>query len=179
MNSAKILAAGLLLALAGCSGSGGGSKPASGKTFAMGTPAQAGLLTYTVIHSEWKETLDTGSGTVTPKHRFLVLDISIANGGAEEAAAPLLFLVSERSAETIESQELRGLEGWLGIMRILRPSGTVSGKIAFDVPMANYKLKVSSGGDPEKEVESFIEIPLRIEGSGASGTETVPGAGTK
>jgi hypothetical protein len=176
MNRVKMIAAGLLLVLGGCSRSSEGPKPVSGKTFTMGSPAVAGLLTYTVVHSEWKETLEGESGNITPKYRFLVLDISIANAATEEANPPLLFAIGDKGGETIEAQNLRGMPGWLGIMRRIRPSETISGKVVFDVPTASYKLKVTSGGDPEKEVEAFIEVPLSLEGQGVPGAEAVPPA---
>jgi len=179
MHNLKFCATLTLVILAGCSSQDGETKSGGGKTYVMGSPAAVGPLSYTVLHSSWKETLETGDGVTTPKHRFLVLDISIASGGAEEAGVPLLSLVDEKGKETMEEQNMVGLTGWLGLMRVIRPVETLSGQIVFDVPMANYKLKVTSGGDPEKEVEAFIDIPLRLEGQGLPGADSVPPASTR
>lgn len=168
-----------LAVLAGCSSRDGGTKPGNGKTFVMGSPAAVGPLSYTVMHSSWKDAIETGDGVTTPKHRFLVLDLSIASGGSEEAGVPLLFLVDEKGKEVMEEQKMLGLTGWIGLMRVIRPVETMSGVIVFDVPMANYKLKVTSGGDPEKEVEAFIDIPLRLEGQGLPGADSVPPASNR
>ena len=160
MNNLKFCATLALVLLAGCSSQDGGAKPGGGKAYVMGSPAAVGPLSYTVMHSSWKETIETGDGVTTPKHRFLVLDISIASGGSEEAGVPLLFLVDAKGNETMEEQKMLGLTGWLGLLRVIRPVETMSGTIVFDVPMANYKLKVTSGGDPEKEVEAFINVVI-------------------
>ena len=179
MYKLKLCAVVGFVVLAGCGSQSGETKPSSGKTYVMGSPAAVGPLSYTVLHSTWSETLETGDGVTTPKHRFLVLDISIASGGTEEVGVPLLFLVDEKGKEVMEEQKLLGLTGWMGMMRVIRPVETLSGTVVFDVPMANYKLKVTSGGDPEKEVEAFIDIPLRLEGQGMPGADTVPPAATR
>lgn len=179
MYNLKICAVLGFVLLAGCSSQSGEAKSGGGKTYVMGSPAVVGPLSYTVLHSSWKETLETGDGVTTPKNRFLVLDISIASGGAEEVGMPLLFLVDEKGKAIMEEQKMLGLTGWLGMMRVIRPVETLSGMIVFNVPMANYKLKVTSGGDPEKEVEAFVEIPLRLEGQGTPGADSVPPAATR
>jgi hypothetical protein len=113
---------------------------------------------------------------MTPKNRFLVLDLSIVSGGTEETGVPLLSLVDDKGNRIMEEQKLVGLTGWLGLMRVLRPVETVSGKIVFDVPMASYKLVITSGGDLEKEQEAFVEIPLRLDGQSMPGADAVPPA---
>lgn len=176
MQFFKVCAVAALALLAGCSGAGSGSKTGADKTYVMGAPAAVGPLSYTVLHSEWRESIETSDGVTTPKNRFLVLDISVVSGGSEEAGMPLLFLVDEKGNRIIEEQKLAGFTGWLGLMRVLRPVETLSGKIVFDVPMASYKLAVTSGGDAEKEQEAFIEIPLSLEGFSMPGADTVPPA---
>lgn len=176
MSFMRILIVIMVAALAGCSSQENGSSASNGKTYMMGAPAVAGPLTFTVLHSSWTENLETVDGMATAKNRFLVLELSITNGGPEEAAVPLLFLVDEKGKETMEEQKMAGVQSWLGLMRAVKPLETMSGKIIFDVPLANYKLKVTSGGDPEKEVEAFVDVPLRLEGPGMPGADSVPQA---
>lgn len=166
----------VLTVLTGCSGADPGSKPGGEKTYVMGAPAAVGPLSYTVLHSEWRESIETGDGVTAPKNRFLVLDLSIVSGGSEEVGVPLLSLVDAKGNRTMEEQKLVGFTGWLGLLRVLRPVETLSGKIVFDVPMADYKLAITSGGDAEKEQEAFVEIPLRLEGTGVPGADSVPRA---
>lgn len=179
MRNMKIVTIALMAALAGCSSGGGGSQVGGGKTYLLGSPAVVGPLTYTVLHSSWVDNVETADGIATAKQHFLVLELSITNGGPEDAAAPLLFVVDEKGKETMEEQKMAGSTNWLGLMRVVKPLETMSGKIIFDVPMANYKLKVTSGGDPEKEVEAFVEVPLRLESPGMPGADTVPSAAGK
>lgn len=174
MSKRRILILAGLMALAGCSSEDGVLKPAGGKTYLMGAPAAVGPLTYTVLHSSWADNLEMGEGVVTAKQRFLILELSITNGGPEDAAVPLLFLVDEKGKQTMEEQKMVGAQQWLGLMRVIKPLETLPGKIIFDVPMANYKLKVTSGGDPEKEVEAFVDVPLRLDGLGMPGADAVP-----
>lgn len=174
MSYLRILIVIMVTVMAGCSSEGVGSKAASGKTYLMGAPAVAGPLTYTVMHSSWADNIDTADGVATAKQSFLVLELSITNGGPEDAAVPLLFVVDEKGKETMEEQKMNGSQSWMGLMRVIKPLETLPGKIVFDVPMANYKLKVTSGGDPEKEVEAFVEVPLRLDGPGMPGADSVP-----
>lgn len=176
MHRLRVCAVAAFALLAGCSGAGSGSKAGADKTYVMGAPAAVGPLSYTVLHSEWRESIETSDGVTTPKNRFLVLDVSIVSGGSEESGVPLLFLIDEKGNRTMEEQKLAGFTGWLGLMRVLRPVETLSGKIVFDVPMASYKLAITSGGDAEKEQEAFVEIPLRLEGMSMPGADTVPPA---
>ncbi|HNY42687.1 MAG TPA: hypothetical protein PKJ41_19955 [Bryobacteraceae bacterium] len=176
MHCLQVCAVAALAMLAGCSNPAGGTKTGSEKTYVMGAPAAVGPLSYTVLHSEWADSLETGDGVTMPKNRFLVLDLSIVSGAPEETGVPLLSLVDDKGNRTMEEQKMVGLGGWLGMLRVLRPVETLSGKIVFDVPMANYKLIITSGGDPEKEQEAFVDIPLRLEGVSMPGADAVPPA---
>jgi hypothetical protein len=176
MQCLKLCAVAAMAVLTSCSNPAGGSKSGADKTYVMGAPAAVGPLSYTVLHSEWRESLETGDGVTTPKNRFLVLDLSIVSGGTEDTGVPLLSLVDDKGTRIMEEQKLAGLTSWLGLMRVLRPVETMSGKIVFDVPMAAYKLVITSGGDLEKEQEAFIEIPLRLEGQSMPGADAVPPA---
>jgi hypothetical protein len=176
MRCIKIVTIAMMAVLAGCSSQEGGGAAGGGKTYLMGSPATVGPLSYTVLHSAWVDNVETVDGMATAKQHFLVLELSITNAGPEDAAAPLLFVADEKGKETMEEQKMTGSPNWLGLMRVIKPLETLSGKIVFDVPMANYKLKVTSGGDPEKEVEAFVDVPLRLDGPGTAGADSVPPA---
>lgn len=150
-----------LLLLSACSPSG---KPdLSGKAYEMGAPVSAGQLTYTVIDSEWQESLDGERGTRLPKHRFMLLNISVTNNGGSEAGVPLLTVYDAQGNEYREDDNGAGVPQWLGVLRFIGAGQTVSGRILFDVPPGGYKLRVSNGGDPDKEDGALVEIPYRVE----------------
>ncbi len=50
----------------------------------------------------------------------------------------------------------------MGYLRLLQPRESRSGRLLFDVPQGAYKLRVSSGGDPESEQTALIDIPFQL-----------------
>src|SRR5262249_5819508 len=60
--------------------------------FQMGEKVALGPLTYTVIQTSWKNQLGDGFKVRTPQHRFLLINISVTNGGGKEVALPLFKL---------------------------------------------------------------------------------------
>jgi hypothetical protein len=140
-----------------------GSASAPTKTHAMGELVQTGALVYTVTEAEWRNELAGGpSGVIHPKHRFLTLRVNISNSGSQELSVPLLQVEDSSGASYSELDEVEGVDNWLGLLRVLPPAGTMEGRIAFDVPPAVYRLRVTSGGDPEKETNALVEIPLSV-----------------
>lgn len=148
-----------LLLIAGCARKTGDT----GKSYAMGEGAKVGPLTYTVLETEWKEALDGSLGQRLPKNRFLLVNLSIANGGEPEAGVPLLTLVDAKGAEFREEDKADGVASWLGYLRRVGPSETLSGRILFDVPPGGYKLRISSGGDAERETTAVVDLPYRAD----------------
>jgi len=148
----------------------------------MGTPLAVGPLTYTVLETEWRDALDAPQGQRTPKNRFLLVHVSILNNSAEEKAAPLLQLVDAKGGTHPEIAEGEGVPDWLGYLRMLQPRESRFGRLLFDVPQAAYKLRVSSGGDPESEQTALVDLPLQLnsetprvsEPGGFSGAEGAP-----
>ena len=150
-----------LLALA-CAFSGCSKKVAQVRTEQLGTPVAVGALTYTVVETEWRESLDADSGQRMPKNRFLLVHISVANSSSEQKAAPLLQLTDAKGETFTELAEGDGVPEWMGYLRLLQPNETRSGRLLFDAPPGAYKLRVSSGGDPESEQVAYVEIPLQL-----------------
>ena len=144
-----------LVVFAGCSS----TKGDSGKTFGMGEAANVGKLTYTVVESDWKRTLEGASGQRLPKNQFLVLNLTITSRADAEVGVPLLSLLGENGAEFREEDKGDGVPQWLGFLRRLAPIESMSGRIVFDVPPGGYKLRISSGGPAETEVTALVDIP--------------------
>lgn len=158
--AASLAAASLLLA--GC----GGTKPDT--VHAMGAPVVAGDLSYTVYHTEWRDELQTDSGPRKPRHRFLLVTVSITNNGPEDTTAPLLAVIDKNGNESLELDKGEGVPQWLGLLRRIRSTQTETGTLLFDVPPGDYTLRVSSGGDVETEKTALVRLPYREEAPAGS-----------
>jgi hypothetical protein len=125
----------------------------------MGERVSTGPLIYTVIETEWSAAL----GNRLPTSKFLQVRLTVSNSGGSERAVPLLELVSQQGQTYQESSDGTGVEEWLGILRNLAGTETQQGRILFDAPQGNYKLRVTDGGDPGSELTSLIDLPLQIQ----------------
>jgi hypothetical protein len=144
------------------------------KTFKMGERAPVGILTYNVLEATYFTQLgDVGSPKI-PSKRFLVIRLSVTNGGAKEAELPLFRVVDEAGQETSEVQEASFLSGWFGLIRKIGPTQTEEGRILFDIAPKKYKLEVTDGGEVGKEQLGFIEIPIEYETSEPINSATQP-----
>ncbi len=56
---------------------------------------------------------------------------------------------------------------WMGLLRRVPSTRTETGTLLFDVPPGDYKLRVSSGGDVDREQTALIALPYRLEAPGA------------
>jgi hypothetical protein len=153
-------AAALAVALTGLAACGGRKADA---VHAMGSPVVAGDLSYTVYDTEWRDELQGDSGPRKPQHRFLLVTVSITNNGPEDAAAPLLTVIDKNGKETLELDKGEGVPQWMGLLRRIRSTQTETGTLLFDVPPGDYTLRVSSGGDVEKEQTALVRLPYREE----------------
>ena len=129
---------------------------------ALGAPLAVGQLTYTALETEWRESLDSAQGPRTPKNRFLLVHLTVMNASSEQKAAPLLQLLDAAGGVHPEIAEGEGVPEWLGYLRLVPARESRSGRLLFDVPQGSYKLRVSSGGDPESEQTALIELPLQL-----------------
>lgn len=168
---AGIVAAVALVCFTGCSRQ--RANAVSEPLVEMGAPIATGPLTYTVIDQRWHESLPASTGTRLPKHRFFSVHVTVTNGGAEQTGIPLLSLVGSDGKEYQEESNGDGLPGWLGYIRIIDPVQTEHGRILFDVPPGAYRLRVSSGGEPESEVTALVNIPFVVEAPSSVGEETM------
>jgi len=156
-----------LVVLPGCT-----RRKQSDRVVAIGTAVAVGQLTYTAIESEWRDTLESTSGQRLPKNRFLLINISVVNTAPEERAVPLLQLEDSKGQTYPEVAEGGGVPEWLGYLRLLQAKETRSGRVLFDAPQGAYRLRVSSGGEPESEQTALIEVPFQFTSGVQSGSGT-------
>jgi hypothetical protein len=135
------------------------------KTFKMGERASVGNLTYNVLEATFFSQLGDIGQSKIPQKRFLVIRMSITNGGAKEVELPLFRVVDNARVETPELQDADFLKGWFGLIRKIGPTQTEEGRILFDVSPKNYKLEVTDGGEVGKEQLAFIDIPIDFDTS--------------
>ena len=148
--------AGLGTVLAGCSS--GNPLASSGKLYRMGERVVAGRLIYTVLETEWISAL----GSRVPKNKFLAIRLTINNSGNTESSVPLLELVDPKGRVYLEESDGAGLDEWFGMLRSLAATETAQGRLLFDVPQDNYKLRVTDGGEPGSEITAMVDVPLQI-----------------
>ena len=148
-------AVGLLAIAAGCS-SGVLKQP----IHKMGELTTVGPVIYNVLETHWADQLSGSTGSQLPKHRFLLIRLTVTNSGNHDIAVPLLSLEDDQGHSYRELSKVEGVPSWLGLLRVLSPASHLQGTIVFDVPPMNYKLRVTDCGDLEREKTALIEIPL-------------------
>lgn len=155
--------AALLVGAVSCGGDSTMKKPVS---YRMGDRASTGSVTYVGLTADYRQELP---GAKEPlKNRYLVISLSVTNGGGTEVMLPHTRLIKPDGTEIPEVTEIDGFPQWLGLLRKISPASTEQGYVIFDVPVGAYKLQVSSGGDPEKEQLAQIDIPANLAPPGDS-----------
>lgn len=132
--------------------------------YQMGQRAQLGTLTYNVLETNWKSQLGGGPSAQIPKNRYLLVKLTITNGGGQSSSIPEMALLNaaEQSFQEI-TEGVESVPKWLGVLRNLAPVQTEEGIVVFDVPLGAYKLQISDGGEIGSENKALIEIPLQLE----------------
>lgn len=120
-------------------------------------------LIYVVADAQWSSQLGEMPSLRFPQNKFLLIHTTITNSGGQRTSVPLLKLVNANGEEFKESEQGDGVKRWLGLLRELAPAETMEGYIVFDVPAANYKLRISENSDLEKQRLAFVEIPFQVE----------------
>jgi hypothetical protein len=152
------LAAVAPLALAGCK-----KQTAEQSTFQMGDQALAHPLIYNVVQSVWRTQLGDLFKVRVPDHRFLLITLSATNSGGRPVSVPLFTLEGASREEYKELENGDGIDNWFGLLREIAPAETKQGNIAFDVPLASYRLRLTDGSEPGSEKFVWVEIPLRMD----------------
>lgn len=133
------------------------------ETYQMGDRVVLRPFTYNVIELQWKSQLGDMPTLRLPEHRFLLIRLSVTNGGGKEASVPLLSLEDAKGNSYQESSNGEAVENWFGLLRTISPAGTDQGWLLFDVPIGSYRLRLTNAADPEQEEHSFVELPLRLD----------------
>lgn len=133
----------------------------SAAAFKMGEKIEVGGLIYTVLEADWRSQLGEGASAQVPKHRYLLLKLTVTNSGGQQRDIPLLQIENAAREQFMELAEVKELPGWMGMIRLLQPGGIEDGWIVFDAPPGSYNLKVVSR-EGEDEVSRYVEIPLTL-----------------
>jgi hypothetical protein len=153
------VATALCVFLSGCSLTGSGIK-----VYQMGQRAEVGSIVYTLLEARWMAQLGAAAGARIPRHRFLLLRVSVTNGSPQKVAIPLMALIAPGDEVYNELTEGEGVSDWLGMLRDLEPVESVTGWVLFDAPRGNYRLRVSDDAfEPEAVRAALIDVPLRFE----------------
>jgi hypothetical protein len=129
----------------------------------MGEKIPAGPLTYNLIESSWRTQLGDQLKLRVPQQRFLLVTISVTNGGRTDVSIPLFSLENVNGKSAQESESGEGVDNWFGLLRTLSPGETQQGKIIFDVPLASYRLRLTDGAGPGLEKYTWVNIPLHMD----------------
>lgn len=153
-----VVTAAVCLALSGC-----GARPSNRIDYQMGERATIGPLTYNVVETKWRSQLGDGFKLRIPQQRFLMITLSVTNGGGKEVSVPLLTLENQNGQTFQESDNGEGVNNWFGILRTLSPAQTQQGRLVFDVPLSSYRLRLTDGGGPGAEKYAWVNIPLQMD----------------
>ncbi len=142
--------------------------------YQMGERVTNGPLTYNVIESRSVSQLGDLLKLRVPQQRFLLISISITNGGGHDVSVPLLSVEGQNRQLYPESENGEGVSNWLGLLRTIPPAQTSQGQVLFDVPLGSYRLRLPDGGEPGLEKYVWVQIPLRVD-SDAPVEAPIPG----
>jgi len=131
----------------------------------LGDRVQLGPLVYHVIEAEWKSQLGEFPSLRMPERSFLIIRLSVTNGGGQTVMIPQAKLENSNGETFQELTDGAGLANWLGLLRNLKPAATERGELLFDVPANTYRLRLIQGDDPERDRVSYVKIPLSFEGA--------------
>ncbi len=128
---------------------------------AMGERVGVGSFTYNVWESMWEKSLGEAPLARMPERHFLLVRLSVTNGGGGSLSFPTLNLLDDNGGSFREAEDTKDLTDPLGLIRVLGAGETVFGWILFDVPQNDYLLEVTDG-NIENEHSALVELPLRL-----------------
>jgi len=129
------------------------------RSYPLGAKVVLGHLTYVAIETQWYPAFGQGPGARTPQNQFLVVRLSVTNGGSTEASVPALSVEDSSGNRFAELGNGDQVPDWLGLLRTLAPADTLSGNAAFDVATGHYSLHIF---DEDEKNEARIELPLNF-----------------
>jgi hypothetical protein len=136
-------------------------RPAAVNVYRMGDKVQVGPLIYNVFETKWLPQLGEGPQARMPAHGFLILHLTVVNGGAETLSVQSFQLVDAAGQVYQESIEGQDVPHWLGIARNVKPADTLDGSVVFDVEPKTYKLRLDDGSG--SGIAQMVELPLQFE----------------
>ncbi|HTM47481.1 MAG TPA: DUF4352 domain-containing protein [Bryobacteraceae bacterium] len=128
--------------------------------YQIGDRVELGSVVYNVLEADWRPQLSEAAMVRFPAHRFLVVRLSVTNGGGQPVSIPSFKLVDDGGRVFDESFDGQFVPSWLGLMRKVKPVETLVGNILFDVDAKSYKLKLNDDGDSGQP--ALVEMPLRF-----------------
>jgi len=137
-----------------------GERPAEVRTYQLGQRAAVGHLTYVAMETQWYAAFGEGPGARAPQNHFLLVRLSVTNGGGSEASVPSLSVDDGSGHRFEELNNGDQVPDWIGMLRTLAPADTLRGNIVFDVPTGNYTLHISN--EDEKQ-EALVDLPLNLQ----------------
>src|SRR5207247_1652575 len=81
--------------------------------FRIGDRVPVGPLVYNILDADWRAQIGYGSQVRVPARRFLIVHLSVTNGGAEVLSMPVLRLVDETGHAYVESMDGMNVPSWL------------------------------------------------------------------
>lgn len=156
--------AGMAVALCGFLGgcSSPQTSPRDPKVYQMGESVKTGPLVYTVLDTEWFDQLGDPAAPRLPRNHFLAVRFSVTNTGSLTSGIPPLTVMSSQRVTYAELNDANALPEWIGYIRSVKPAETVHGRILFDVPTGDYRLKVTDDAEPENQSSATIQMPLEL-----------------
>jgi hypothetical protein len=152
---------------AACVTLGSGCSPKKAGTpfaeFRLGERVGVGSLTYNVIETSWASQLGAVPIARFPERNFLLVHLSVTNGGGQSASIPFLSVENAAGERFQESENGQGVDAWLGMFREVKPAETEQGWILFDVPTNSYRLQLVDGGEGETEHAAYVTLPLHLD----------------
>lgn len=127
----------------------------------MGERVTVGVFTYNVLESRWETHLGEPPHSRMPQRQFLLVRLSVTNGGGSSLGFPTLTIANENGVKFNEVDDTKDVVDPLGLIRLLGPGETLLGWILFDVPQNNYLLEVTDG-NLDNEKTGLVDLPLRL-----------------
>jgi len=171
LRSVKLLFP-MVLLLAGCQ-----QEQRINLTYEMGERVENRPFTYVVVESAWRSDLGEGFQVRAPKDRFLILTVSITNGGGSELSVPPLSLEGPNGQLYQELTDGSGVTDWMGLLRTVKPAETLHGRILFDVPLSTFRLRLPDGAESGYEKYAWVNIPLSLDAGSVQAP--LPGGGVQ
>lgn len=158
----RLAMAGVIGILALAAGCGTRATETDTKMYKMGERVQVGPLIYTVLDTEWLDSLGEAPQVRMPQHRYMAVRLSVTNSGPATSGIPAVTLVDAGGTSYTELNDGRGLGDWLGYLRTIKPAETIHGRVLFDVPAASYRLNLTDDADPEEAKVATVDVPLDL-----------------